>query len=249
MVSNLGSAVVGHHPLIAALKAGVTLEQRPPDGPEAPAVPFITISRQSGSGGRTLGRQLVERLNAADPLGPRWTLWDHELVEKVSAESGIDEPFIEALEDSGSPWIRDLVAELSLGAHGCPPDEFKIYRRLAMTVHALARVGRAVIVGRGSVFVTGGMPGGVHVRLVAPLHHRVRQIAQRLGVTPEHAAAHVHRIDRHRESFYRRYWPTKSLAPENFTLTLNTAAIGSEEKMAQSVLALLPAAVPSRPLH
>lgn len=93
--------------------------------------------------------------------------------------------------------------------------------------------------GRGGVFITGDLPGGVHVRLVAPHQQRVEATARRLGVPPDEAARWVHEADRNRAIFYRRYWPYKHLVPETFTVTLNTAGL-SEDQMAAAVLPLVP---------
>jgi hypothetical protein len=88
------------------------------------------------------------------------------------------------------------------------------------------------------VFVTEDIPGGVHVRLVAPLEHRVAQFAKERALPLERARAEVHRIEREREAFYHRFFPDKPIAPEQFTITLNTAVI-SEAKQAAAVIALL----------
>ena len=110
----------------------------------------------------------------------------------------------------------------------------------AQTVRALASAGRVVIVGRGGVYATADMPGGVHVRLIAPLEHRIRHMMRRNRLSPEQAAQYVSRYDREREVFHRRYWPTDALLPEIFTLTLNAAAI-PEDSLVECVLPLLAA--------
>lgn len=60
-----------------------------------------------------------------------------------------------------------------------------------MTIRALAISGRAVIVGRGGVFLTAGMPGGIHLRIVAPVRHRITHMAERDGISQEAAAEKV----------------------------------------------------------
>jgi hypothetical protein len=122
-------------------------------------------------------------------------------------------------------------------------DEFQVYRVVARTIRALARAGRAIIVGRGGVYATGDLRGGVHLRLVAPLEDRIRHMAQLLHVPERQAAKEVERIDRHRETFHRRYWQAKALLPEIFTLTLNTAAMG-ERQMVECVIPLVPRTPP-----
>ena len=196
---------------------------------------FITISRQAGAGGKTLGMELARELNQMSPRAKPWTVWDHELVEKVSAEHNIPPELVEALEDARHPWFQEFVQSFSTD---CPPSDFKVYRRVALTIRALANAGRAVLVGRGSVFITAGMPGGVHVRLVAPLDFRIQRMAERNRWTPEEAAVRVREIDRNREAFYRRYWPNQQMRAETFTVTLNTAEL-SDRQMVECLIPIL----------
>ena len=106
-----------------------------------------------------------------------------------------------------------------------------------MAIRALAELGRVVIVGRGAVYLTGDMPGGVHVRLVAPAGVRIARTAGATGVSVDAAGAWVRDTDRARESFFRRHWPARPLMPEAFAMTLNTAKLS----VGQQVSAVLPA--------
>lgn len=191
-----------------------------------PPTRFVTISRQAGSGGKTLAKELALALTGLEPPDQVWSAWDHELVEKVAADHDIPEPLVDALEDGAHPWFGDFLKSLSSAPHH---GEAKIYRRFALAARTLAAAGRAVIVGRGGVFVTAGIEGGVHVRLVAPLDHRVQRMSDRLQVSLDKAAEHVREVDRNREHFYERHWPDKRVVPETFTITLNTSRLSDGE--------------------
>lgn len=229
--------------LLASIQAGLYAQQRraTEDAARLPPQPFVTISRQAGAGGRTLARALAERLNEADPSDRPWAAWDGELVEKVAAEQRIPVSLIESLDLEGprrtmfQEFLESLLSQKPQNAL----DEFQVYRVVARTVRALARAGRSIVVGRGGVYATSDLRGGVHLRLVAPLQDRVRHMAGLLNVPERQAAKEVERIDRHREAFHRRYWRDKALLPEIFTLTLNTAAV-SERQMVECVLPLVP---------
>ena len=196
-------------------------------------LPFVTISRQAGAPGADLGRLLVERLNDRDrrdiAAGARpWTLWDRELVEKVAADHHIAAPLVESLGESHHSWLMDFLGGLSAGEHPDSADEARVFAKVASTIRALAAAGRVVIVGRGGVFITRHMPGGVHVRLVAPLERRIDRMAAHLNCPREQAAARVREMTRTRDELYRRYWPQEPLRPDLFTATLNTAALSPE---------------------
>lgn len=226
------------HNATVLLRAALHLHTRPAisRGPEAPRL-FVTISRQPGAAGRSLGRRLVERLQEVDRAG-QWSCWDQELVEKVSAEHDIEKTIVQMLEDGRHTWLTDLLGNLSSSDVRQHPDELKVYRRVATTIRALADAGRAVIVGRGGVFLTAGMPGGIHLRLVSPLSQRIAHTAEREGISRKQAEARVAEIERNRDAFYRRHWPGKSLGPEAFTLTLNSSELTCEE-MVDCVLQMI----------
>jgi cytidylate kinase len=184
--------------------------------------PFITISRQAGAGGSTLAERLVERLNQRDDGSHPWTCWDRELTEKIAAERRLSKQLIDSLEENSRSWFENVLAGLSSDPEF---DEVRVYHYVAGTIRALAQAGHVVLVGRGAAFVTRDMPGGVHVRLVAPLAYRVAETARRLNGSVREAARWVRRTDRARRIFYRAHWPKESIGPESFAITLNTAIV------------------------
>jgi hypothetical protein len=213
-------------PIIAAIRSVPHPPGRTKDESQAvEAVPFVTISRQAGAGGLTLADRLVERLNGGHHKGPKWSGVDRELVEKIAADRRISRALIESLDESTYSWLEDLWAGLSFAGGRERPGEAEIYRQVIAAVRAMASVGHVVIVGRGGVFITQNMPGGIHIRLIAPLEHRIRWFAHRYNLDDKSAAERIRRIDRNREAFYRRYWPGKGLECHRFTMTLNTALI------------------------
>jgi cytidylate kinase len=220
-------------PILAAVRSHVhTIEANPTAG-EHPQ-PFITISRQAGAGGRTLMGRLVDRLSKRDAGEPPWSGFDKALVEKVAEDHHIHKTLVNLLGEQCHSWLYDVFAGLS-----AQTTEIQVYRRVAETIRGLAQGGRAVIVGRGGVFITQNMPMGVHIQVVAPFEHRVAQMARLMRTDARSAQAEVRRIDQNRASFYKRYWPDTVLSSSAFTATFNSAAI-SEEQMVQAVLPLVP---------
>jgi hypothetical protein len=197
------------------------------------AKPFLTISRQAGAGGRSFERRLAEKLNETDPGELPWTVWDNELVETAAAKRSL--PSGAVVSDEQPNWLEEALGSLAIKAG----DGVESFRHSCQTIRALARMGRVIIVGRGGAFVTADLPGGVHLRLVAPLGERIARTAQRTGASTALAAEMVREKDAARAEFYRRRWPTRALAGENFTATFNTAAI-SPQRLTDSVTALIP---------
>jgi cytidylate kinase len=188
---------------------------------------FVTVSRQPGAGAVSFSHRLAERLNKDGRGG--WSAWDRELVEKVSSEHGIAKDLIDAIPNRHHSWLDDLLESISVGQY--PPDwsEIRAYKRVIMTVRALAAAGNAIIVGRGGNFITEGLPGAIRLRLIAPLEHRIKSTAEQEKIVLHEAAARVAETDRRRAEFYRRFWPGREIVPEAFTMTLNCAELSLDE--------------------
>lgn len=219
---------------VTALARAASYEPHHVAGPEL--TPFVTIKRQAGAGGHTIQERLVRRLNEVDPGDQPWQGFDRELVELVTEEGNLYRPLVESLGEETRSWLESAFRQL-FRPDGSD-DDFKVYWKMAQTIRALAQAGRVVIIGRGGVFITRGMLGGTHVYLVAPLEDRVRHMAERLELSSDAAAAEVHRLDRNRAAFYRRYWPTCSLEPETFTVTFNTA-VTTDEQIVDAILPIM----------
>ncbi|HWB53950.1 MAG TPA: cytidylate kinase-like family protein [Tepidisphaeraceae bacterium] len=194
--------------------------------PQEPPAPFITISRQPGAGTEVFSHRLAERLSELDRAP--WTAWDRELLERVSAETEIARSVLEAIEERPHTWLDHFLENISM-SQTLPPLELKAYKKIMVTIRALASSGYAIIVGRGGTFITAGMPGGIHLRLVAPLEHRIQYVAERDRITPSQAVGSIAFSEQNRTAFYRRYWPGKAISPESFSLTLNAGELSVEE--------------------
>jgi len=207
------------------MTAGTTSALRP-DGLsyEGTATRFITIAWQIGAGGWSLPQRLAEAMNVhSSNKEPVWTSWDRELIDKVAADYHLPVQSIQKLEQSGYTWTDSFISGL-----GGVPDEFAILHRLKESVRTLAFSGRVILVGHGSVFLTRDIPGGLHIRLVAPLEQRIENVASRTHLSLHEAALHLKHSQRNWTRFIRRYWAEQSLAPETFAATLNTAGMDED---------------------
>jgi cytidylate kinase len=197
---------------------------------------YVTVSRQPGASAHLFSHRLAERLNGLP--GGDWTAWDNELFDKVSSEHAIEKQVLEAIEERPNSWLDEFVRGITVSGGGRHASELFAYQRIAMTIRALAKAGHTVLVGRGSQFVTAGVPGGIHVRLVAPLEHRIQSVAKKYDISTHQAAARVEEADQNRKIFYRRYWPGREMKPESFAMTLNVAELSVDE-LVECVLPLI----------
>jgi cytidylate kinase len=220
-------------PILGSLKSVPVPAKFGQIAPE-PVIPFVTISREVGAGAWNLAQHLCDTLNRADPSSGGgdgeliWTSWDRELVEKVAADFHLSQRLIESLGESRRNWLSDFFESFNLEGDPTGGDELTVFSKVARTVRALAKAGRVVLVGRGAVFLTHGMPGGVHVRLDAPLEHRIGHMMKHLNISHEKAAKHVHEMSKRRDAFFHRFWPAQPVTAELFTIAINTAEVSPE---------------------
>ena len=224
-------------PIIAAIASSMKVVNSPADSPKG-VVPFITISRQAGVGGPKLADRLAAALNENDKSERPWHVFDRELVEKVAADHEISQSLIDAMDESDHSWINDLLAGMKATGR-TESTQFNVYRRVAETIVGLTEAGKAVIVGRGAANICQAMPGGVHLRLVAPIEWRVEKLAETEDISESRAARRVRDLDENRESFFTRFWGKDALEPERYTVMFNVAKV-SEDKIVEAVLALMP---------
>jgi cytidylate kinase len=217
------------HPLHGTIQESLTTRTEHGAGGGNAAAPFVTVSRQAGVSGRTIAHLLAQRLNTIDPGSTPWAVWDRPLMEKVAEEHNLTLREIESLENAPHSWLWDLLGNVSLSNTSSFHDEFVVYRRVARAIRALATKGRVIIVGRGGAYITHNMPGGVHLRFVAPLEYRIAATSSKLGIPPDQAKRNVLELDENRESFCRRYFHHDALAPEMFTATINVAELSHQQ--------------------
>lgn len=232
-------------PILSYLRSQEDAQLRPtPCGGHDTELPFFTISQQAGAGGESLAHRLAERLNLAEASERAWSAFDRELIERVAADHDIAAELVDLIGQGGRDWLEEMFETMTTRPL-MQPDELTVYRTVAQTVLALAEAGRVVLVGLGAAFITQPRTGGIHVRLVAPLSHRIEQTAWARQLTRREALDYIRRTERRRQAFFRRFWPDQCLSAESFTVTFNTAHCMMDQQV-DALIAMLPRYAPQR---
>jgi len=169
---------------------------------------ILTISREYGSGGREIGRQLAQRLS-------------YQYVDK--------ERLFHDLEQFGQRWGQ-MARELD---EVCPTVWERYdwqYRGYVAQVESLildyAAAGRVVIIGRGSPFLLRDIPFCLRVRLMAPLEQRLERIMLQESLNREAAARLITQVDGERACFIKANYGLDWADDRFYDLTLNTVSLG-----------------------
>ena len=211
-------------------------------------MPVITIGRQFGAGGATVGRMLADRLKA--------DFLDSQIIDEVARRLQLPKEEVEAEDEQpGSLLARLLVALGSASteplipaeaAAWTPPNaapEFDTRKAvLQITQHVIqeaARAGNVVIVGRGGAYLLRDHPDTLHLFLRAPEAVRVKAIMERFGIgSEEDARKRLRQTDENWTSYIRQVYGHDRIHPAHYDMVLDTSRLGYEATV-DAVLAAL----------
>lgn len=188
--------------------------------PSAPR-PFVTISRQSGSGGYAVASRLSQILRARiceTRCGCPWTVFGRELVQRVIDEHHLSEHNASYLGEDVLSEIEDTMDDL-FGLH---PSKWTLVHKMSQTILRLARTGEVILVGRAANVVTRSLPGGFHVRLVGSPDKRLERLKAQHGLDDRRARERMRREDRDRGAYLKKYFNRDINDPLAYHLVVNT---------------------------
>jgi cytidylate kinase len=189
-----------------------------------PPVPFITISRECCSGGSTLAQMLARKLSGAT-VGAAWTIFGGNLINQMLQTHHLPTDLARFLPEDRVPEVSATIGEI-VGRH---PSLWDLVQKANHTMRQLAREGQVIFVGRGANFCTADVPGGVHVRLVAPASYRAKYYAHRFNLPLDQAAKHNEKCDAARRRYVSTHFNADVADPSAYDLVINTAHVPLEE--------------------
>ena len=184
----------------------------------------ITISRQFGSGGRSIGKAVAEKLGIP--------YYDKELVDKVAKESGFSHEFIEEIGEYASVTSSFLfniaVSSHPMGLVDTMSVSDKLYVCQTNVIRDLAAKGPCVIVGRCADYVLKDRPNTISVFLKAEMQSKVERAVKYYGVDPQKAEDRIRKADKQRASYYNYYATATWGDVNNYDLCVDTGKLGVE---------------------
>lgn len=183
----------------------------------------ITINRSFGSGGKTVGKMLAERLGIH--------YYDRDLIRLASEESGINVKLFGRVDETARISLFKRYGR-EYGKTIIPPgsDEFtsddNLFNIQAKTIRDLADKENCIIVGRCADHVLAGKSRLIRVFVDAPMDFRVHEVETRYGLPHRDAIREIEKIDRARAQYYRYYTGQDWHDTRNYDLCLNSAALG-----------------------
>lgn len=190
--------------------------------------PTITLSRQFGCEGFPLAERLKTLFEEA--TGEPWNVVDKSLIETVAREEEIPLSLLKRLGDLS----RAIEA---FGLHS--PEHIThdmAFEKVGRALVQFARIGDAIVVGRGGAILCRGMRNCFHFRLVASLPWRIATFARRMELSAVEAEAQVKTSEKLRERFITQCLGEDVAEPRFYDAVFNNER-HSVEQIAQAIVA------------
>ena len=184
---------------------------------------IVTISRQFGSGGRTVGHLVAQALKVP--------FYDKELVEQIALESGFAPKFVE---EHGEHSPGKSLFSYAFAPQGVPgvmngmsTADF-LWHIQCSTIMQLAEQGPCVIVGRNADYILKDREDVFHTYIHADLDFRADRIVRLYGESEKSPITRLQEKDKRRKVNYQHYTGRTWGDANNYDICLNTAIIGVE---------------------
>ena len=198
----------------------------------------ITINREAGSGGRTVGRKLAEKLGVK--------FCDKAIVEGLTKKFGLSIERIEEIKAQKKSWWNDinnyyttLVNSTSqpMGAEVKLTTEsmFETEKRILLE---LADATSCVVAGRTGFMVFRHHPNHLNIFIQASLESRIKRMMSRQNISEQEARDIIVKLDASRETYIKKYEDTSRYDTRNYQLVISMDGL-SEDDAADVIMAYI----------
>ena len=175
----------------------------------------ITISREFGSGGRTIGKKVAEALNIP--------CYDRELLLKIAEKSGFNESYIQ---DAGEYAPGGFLSSAFSHQPAGPNNADYLWQIQFKIITELAQKGSCVIVGRCADYILRDTADCLKVFIHADLKFRAERIVKVYGERDASPEQRLKDKDKRRAAYHRFYTDMKWGHAQNYDITLNSGTLG-----------------------
>ena len=195
----------------------------------------ITINREIGSGGHTVGAKLAAKLGVP--------YYDKAVIEGLMEKYKLSVDEIERLKGRKQDWWSEFKRVVGIGAGLTnsvvdEPDLFNandIFRTEKEILLGIAESESCVTAGRSGFFVFQSHPNHLSIFITAPLEKRIQRLVEKQGLSPEEAAKTIEKVDNGRENYIQKFTGTTRYDTRNYDLVINMNG-KTEDEIADLIL-------------
>lgn len=196
----------------------------------------ITIGRQYGSGGRTVGQMLAKELGIH--------YYDKELMKLASDESGINEALFVKADEKVKNSLLFKVAKNFYNGELIPPesDDFtsndNLFNYQAKIIKQLAKEESCVIIGRCADYILKDYDNVLSVFVHAPKDFCIEQASNKLSLSAKDIEKYINKTDKQRADYYKYHTGRDWTDARNYDLCMDSSKLGFE-RCVQEIIAYM----------
>ena len=186
----------------------------------------ITINRELGSGGRTIGEKLAKRLGVP--------FYDKALIQQLEKKYDLTSEEIERLKGQKHNWWADFKRSLKIMPSFAAPQIIPgntampdflvtndIFKSETEILKGICADESCVIAGRSGFYVLRDHPNHLSILIQAKMGYRVKRLMGRRGISEEEAVKIIKEVDKARESYVNKYTGTSRYDTRNYDMVFN----------------------------
>lgn len=188
---------------------------------------IITISREFGSGGRTVGKMIAEKLG--------YKFYDSEIIERVIEKSGLSREIVEKYDEYATHKSSFLYSIAINSAHS-GTDAYhgtsfasQVHIAQIHVINEIAEEGNCVIIGRGADYILREREDCFNVFIYADMKFKADRVLSLYGPTEKKIEDRIKEKDTKRRVFYRSFAMREWGVYQNYHMMLDSGAIGLEK--------------------
>ncbi len=186
----------------------------------------ITIARQYGSGGRTVGQMLAKELGVE--------YYDKDLIIKASEESGINIALFADADEKSKNIFKRFKKKNYGGEVLSPSDknfnsEENLFNYQAKIIRELAEKESCIIIGRAADYILKDRDDVISVFVHAPQWFLLEQAAKKVSKKGKDLEKYIARIDKERAEYYKNHTGREWTDARNYDLCLDSSKLGFDK--------------------
>lgn len=189
----------------------------------------VTINRELGSGGRTIGRKLAERLNVK--------FYDKALIKELTKKFDLSVDELEKVKASKRNWWNDFVqgylnrynVEERFNVESNVATTENIFRVESQFLKELAADESCVIAGRSGFYIFRNDPNAFKILIQSTMEKRIQRVMEKQGLTEAEAEKVIAKVDKGRERYTQEFSGTSRYDTRNYDLVINVANLTEDE--------------------
>lgn len=189
----------------------------------------ITISRQFGAGGKTLGNLVAKKLG--------YPIIDNEIINKVAEMAKVSDDWVHSIEQEAGGKMMNFISKLVsknfieriLDEKKGYIDEDVYIDTLKHVLRKFAEQDNCVLLGRGGHYFLKDFKNAIHIEMIAELKDRIKFMEDNYKLSYAQAKDAVNIHERRRQNLYMKIGKQDYENPGLYTLVMNMSKLGMNE--------------------